>query len=108
MTNSAVVLVLGHNLHIDQIKYHSHESGHPRNRVDLRRRKIRPELSNKTRKKRCLCTDQYRPSVRLTPPNDTPFVVKSGDELPSRGRGSGYCCEACYEAGDGTPVQTHM
>jgi len=32
-------------------------------------------------------TDPYCPAVRATTPNDTPFVVKSGEELPAVGEG---------------------
>ena len=38
-------------------------------------------------------TDPYRPSVRDTPPNDVPFIFKSGDVFPAWGelRYRSYC-----------------
>jgi hypothetical protein len=79
----------GRNIQNNQSKYHCYETGYPRNRVDLQR-KIRPEPCNEARKKRRLGTDDYRPAVRSTPSNNIPLVVKSGDELPARGRGLSY------------------
>jgi hypothetical protein len=45
---TCLAVVLSRNIEINQIKYHFDEAGHPRNRVDLRRRKVRPELCNET------------------------------------------------------------
>ena len=41
---------------------------------------LRPTWPNKVR------TDPYCPSVWAMPSNDTPFIIKSGEELPAKTR----------------------
>jgi hypothetical protein len=56
-------------------------------------------------------TDPYRPPVRATPTDDAPFVVKSTEELPSKGKDEdeeNESRELLRDSGAESPRQTHM
>ena len=86
-----LAVVSGRKVKKDQAKYHLNESGHARDRIDLPK-EAKGQLCNETRKEIGLNIDHYRPAVRPTPSNDTPLVVKSGEELPARSVRPSYYC----------------
>lgn len=70
----------GCNGEVNQGKTYGHEAGQAGNGVDLSKEQIQTIV--RKLKVRPIVTYPYRPSIALTSSDDTPLVVKSGDELP--------------------------
>jgi hypothetical protein len=65
------------NVKSDHVSEHGHEGGRARKGVQLYGRKISRRRRNPS------ATYPYRPPVRPTPSDDTPFVVEGSHELPA-------------------------
>ena len=63
----------GGNVEIHDVKYHGDESGHARKGVKLQKEQINQRLRVWLSLRN---TNTYRPAVRSTSSDDTPFVVK--------------------------------
>ena len=72
---------LGRNVERDQVKDYDREGGPARHQVDLWEEQIQTEIRSKA-----IVTYPYRPSIGLTSSDESPLVVKTGDELPAAGK----------------------
>jgi hypothetical protein len=69
----------GRNVERDQVHDYDPEGGPARQKVDLWKEQIQTEAIQKL----SIITYPYRPSIGLTSSDETPLVVKTGDELPA-------------------------
>jgi hypothetical protein len=74
----------GRNVHINDVQYRGHETGHACEGINLSSRENQPTYDQRDA---LVITDPYRPPVRNMAHKYPPFVVERSDKLPStRGR----------------------